>query len=97
MELREKARKAFAKLISDEKTAVNLEIGVFNYSLKEATHKKEVKKWDNPRFVQLYSDRLRTIYLNMKNESIMKLLQSGELMPQTFTFMTHQEMQPQLW
>ena len=97
MELREKARKAFGKLISDEKIAANLEIGVFNYSLKEATHKKEVKKWDNPRFVLLYSDRLRTMYLNMKKKSILKLLQSGELTPQTFTFMTHQEMQPQLW
>ena len=45
----------------------NLEIGVFNYTIKDATNQKIIKKWDNPAFVTIYTDRLRTIYSNMKN------------------------------
>lgn len=97
MEIREKARNAFRKSIKKEKVSLNLEIGIFNYSLQEASRKKEVKKWENPKFVQIYSDRLRTIYINMKDEKILNALNSGELLPQTFAFMTHQEMKPEIW
>ena len=97
MEIREKARNAFRKSIKKEKVLLNLEIGIFNYSLQEASRKKEVKKWENPKFVQIYSDRLRTIYINMKDEKILTALNSGELLPQTFAFMTHQEMKPEIW
>tara|TARA_B100000925_G_C21957061_1_gene451639 strand:+ start:718 stop:1206 length:489 start_codon:yes stop_codon:yes gene_type:complete len=97
MEIREKARNAFRKSIKKEKVLLNLEIGIFNYSLQEASRKKEVKKWENPKFVQIYSDRLRTIYINMKDEKILNALNSGELLPQTFAFMTHQEMKPEIW
>lgn len=97
MEIREKARNAFRKSIKKEKDLLNLEIGIFNYSLQEASRKKEVKKWENPKFVQIYSDRLRTIYINMKDEKILNALNSGELLPQTFAFMTHQEMKPEIW
>ena len=97
MEIRDKARNAFRKTIPNEKTVTNLEIGIFNYSLQEASRKKEVKKWENPKFVQIYSDRLRSLFINMKDEKILNALQSGELLPQTYAFMTHQEMKPEIW
>jgi len=55
-------------IINDDTLCVNVERGVFNYSLKESNSKKIIKKWDNPRFVQIYLDRLRSIYINLKNE-----------------------------
>jgi len=42
----------------------NLEKGIYNFAIKEATQRKIVKKWDNPLFVQLYTDRLRSVYFN---------------------------------
>ena len=50
----------------DVSDATNLEIGIFNYAIKEATRKKIVKKWENPHFVSIYIDRLRSIYMNLK-------------------------------
>jgi transcription elongation factor S-II len=97
MEIRDKARNAFRKNIPNEKTVTNLEIGIFNYSLQEASRKKEVKKWENPKFVQIYSDRLRSLFINMKDEKILNALKCGELLPQTYAFMTHQEMKPEIW
>ena len=66
---RENIRKKFAPILGSEDPIVsgNLEKAVFNYAIKEATQRKIVKKWENPQFVQIYTDRLRSIYLNLKN------------------------------
>lgn len=90
-------RNRFTKIIEDEKTSTNLEKAIYNYALKEAELKKIVKKWENPLFLQLYTDRLFSIYMNMKNEKILQSLKSKELLPVTFAFMTHQEMNPEHW
>lgn len=79
------------------KIAVNLEKAVFNYAIKEASQKKIIKKWENPYFKQLYLDRLRTIINNLKNPEILQQLQTSELKPEIYAFMTHQEMNPQRW
>ena len=77
--------------------AINLEKGIYNYAIKEATQRKIVKKWENPFFVQLYKDRLRSIYVNLKNPELLEQVQSGEITPQSLAFMTHQELQPKQW
>ena len=63
----------FDKTENKEKHASNLEKGIHNWALKEATNKKVVKKWDNPFFVQIYLDHLRSIYINLKNLNILFL------------------------
>ena len=85
------------QLLEDDIIALNLEKGVFNYALREANHKKILKKWTNGRFAQLYVDRLRTIYVNLKNQELLTHLKSKEIAPQTLAFMTHQEMNPDRW
>jgi len=86
-----------SSLTVNAKIAVNLEKAVFNYAIKEASQKKIIKKWENPYFKQLYLDRLRTIVNNLKNPDILQQLQTSELKPEIFAFMTHQEMKPQRW
>jgi len=81
----------------EEKIAINLEKAVFNYAIKESNQRKIIKKWENPYFVQLYTDRLRTIFLNVTNSDIIRQLINCELSPQNFVFMTHQEMKPERW
>lgn len=92
---RQNLRTKFASLMP-EKYATNLEKAIFNYAIQEATKKKIIKKWENPFFSQLYTDRLRTIYRNL-NKEILTSIQSGEITPQQFAFMTHQEMNPEHW
>ena len=81
----------------DNKIVSNLEKGIFNFAIKEANSRKIIKKWENPFFVQLYLDRLRTIYINLKNKDLLQQLESNEIAPQTLAFMTHQEMDPERW
>jgi transcription elongation factor S-II len=87
----------FVEKGGSEKHGENLEKGIYNWALKEATNRKVVKKWDNPFFVQIYLDHLRSIYINLKNDKLIEQVVSGEIKSHTIAFMTHHEMQPEKW
>ena len=80
-----------------EKHANNLEKGIYNWAVKEATNKRVVKKWDNQFFVQIYLDHLRSVYTNLNNEKLLQMLISGEIKSHEIAFMTHQELLPEKW
>jgi transcription elongation factor S-II len=84
-------------VLKEEKSAINLEKGIYNYAIKEASNRKIIKKWENPHFVQLYVDRLRSIYINLKNPELLAQVVSGEITSQQLAFMSHQEMNPSGW
>ena len=96
-EFRSNIRQKLQCILEEEDISLNLEKGVFNYAIQEATYKRIVKKWENPCFSQLYIDRLRTIFMNLKNPNIQHQLKTKEMQPQTFAFMTHQEMDTSRW
>ncbi len=87
----------FKDVITDEKSCINLEKGIFNYTIKEANSRKIIKKWENPYFSQIYVDRIRSIYINLKNPELLALINNGEVTPQSLAFMTHQEMNHEHW
>ena len=84
------------EILEDEKNSNNMEKGIFNYSLKEADRHKIVKKWDNTHFVQIYIDRLRSIFANLKGE-ILQNIKDGTIKPHIVAFMTHQELSHEKW
>lgn len=98
---RSNVTKKLQRFLPDEKDCKNLEKGIFNFALKEATMRKVVKKWDNPYFVELYMDRLRSIYLNMQHKTttltLTNLLVNGDMKPHEIAFLTHQELRPSKW
>ena len=75
----------------------NLEISIYNHTIRRANDMKLVKKWTNKFFVQLYLNRLFSIYSNLNNEEFKKLLISGEIKPTEYVKLTHQTMQPSKW
>jgi len=77
--------------------SLNLEKGIYNYAIKEATQRKIVKKWENPHFVQLYKDRLRSVYINLKHPELLEQIRKQDITPQSVAFMTHQEFRPDHW
>ena len=88
-------------ILQNKKNSNNLEKGIFNYAIKEATTRKVVKKWDNPYFVEIYVDRLRSIYTNIQNPlifaKVLQQLEKGEIKSQDIAFLNHQEMNPRKW
>uniref|UniRef100_A0A6C0B8R5 TFIIS-type domain-containing protein n=1 Tax=viral metagenome TaxID=1070528 RepID=A0A6C0B8R5_9ZZZZ len=94
---RSNIRDKIIPILGDEKISSNLEIAIYNYAIKEANSRKIIKKWDNPYFVQLYVDHLRSIYFNLKNKELLDQIKSGEITVQALAFMTHQELNPAHW
>ena len=77
--------------------ALNLERGVYNYCIGEADKRNIVKKWDNIYFKQVYNDRLRTIYTNIKEPYLKQLIIERKVRAHEVAYMTHQEMNPEKW
>jgi DNA-directed RNA polymerase subunit M/transcription elongation factor TFIIS len=75
----------------------NIEKGIFNYTIEKATKKNIIKKWENDIFVQLYIDRLRSVYINLKHSNLVSRIMDGEIKPEEIAFMTHQEFEPEKW
>ncbi len=96
-QFRTNVKEKLATIFDNEKHASNLEKGIHNWALKEAANKKVIKKWDNPYFVQIYLDHLRSVYINLKNDKLVNLVKSGEIKSHQIAFMTHQEMCPEKW
>ena len=65
---RENVKQKFNALTSSN-FGTNIEIGIFNYSIKEATQNSITKQWNNPLFVLIYINRFKTIYFNIKNST----------------------------
>lgn len=87
------------RLDDSEFHGINLERGVYNWCIREATYRKIVRRWDNAPFVQLYLDHLRSVFANVDpaTSRLNKLVLSGDITPQSIAFMTHQEMNPAHW
>lgn len=80
-----------------ESISVNLEKGIYNYAIKEANDRMIIKKWENTKFTQLYVDRLRTFYLNLKNKEFIERIVTLQIKPQEYTKITHQDICPGKW
>ena len=100
-EFREKVCTKLGELLENKLSAQsveNMEKSIYNYCVKDAGERTIVKKWDNPFFVQLYLDRLRSIYLNIKQSSEFKeRLLKKEIKAHEVGKLTHQDMAPAKW
>ena len=85
-------------ILHNENISTNLEKGIYNWTLKEAANRKVIKKWDNLYFIEIYESRLRSVYLNLKNNpKLLELILSEKVRAHEIAFMTHQEMNPEKW
>jgi transcription elongation factor S-II len=89
-------RKKINGILNNEKASLNLEKGIFNYTLKEADQRKIVKKWDNKFFVEIYINHLRSILNNLTDKWIEEI-NNGNLQSHKLAFMTHQELNHEKW
>jgi len=84
--------------IMSSNNAENLEKGIYNNSLDQANKLNVVKKWDNPYFVQLYLNKLRSIYLNLKdNTELVEKINAKQMKAHEIAFMSHQQIRPDKW
>ena len=96
-------KKKLYKIIRRKKLSLNLEKGIFNYTIQTARLRNIVRKWDNKAFVMIYVDKFKSILLNLnakstvKNKELLKRLKNKEFKAHELAFMTHQELYPEKW
>lgn len=86
----------FFKKFDEERISINFEKGIFNYAVREADRMKIPKRWNNPMFVCIYKDRLRTVLANLSEHWISEI-KHHRIEPYEFVFMTHPEMNHDRW
>lgn len=89
-------RKKINEKLNNEIFSNNLEKGIFNYVLKESDQRKIIKKWDNPFFVQIYLNHLKSILNNLSDKWIDEI-KNENILSQNFAFMNHQEFNHNKW
>jgi len=97
VEFRKNVIQNINKLIGNSKMGLNIEKGIFNSTINDAMELHIIKKWDNVYFSQLYINKFRTIYINLKNEVLLNKLLTKEIRARDLAYLTHQEMLPEKW
>ena len=77
--------------------ASNIQKSVLNYSRDEADSRNTIKRWDNPYFVLIYIDRLKTILHNLKYSDLIERVKSKIIKSHEIGNMSHQEMDIERW
>jgi len=96
-DIRLKARASYTACLNSAEFSDNLEKGVYNYAIRYAAEKQVIKKWDNPTFAQIYSDKWRSVLHNLTYNKCAHFITDKKIKPHEFAFMTHQEMLPEKW
>ena len=85
------------KILNNENMGVNLEKGIYNNCLKTADEKNIIKKWENINFINLYFEKFKTIFINLKNPQILSNVLNKNFRVHELAFMSHHEMSPNKW
>lgn len=87
----------------DKKMSKDLEVGVYNWSLKFSEEHNIVKNWKNPKFVQVYLSKARSMMANLDaksyihNNRLLNRLNEGEFNPHDLSFLKPENMFPEKW
>ena len=102
-DFRKNVRNKLNKIIRKKKISLNLEKGIYNFTIKTAKQKNIIRNWNNSTFIMLYIDKLKSIMINLnvkssvENKDLLKKLKNGDCKPHELAFMSCQEMFPEKW
>ena len=97
-EFRCRVRDKLKDLVKKPMNAINIEIGIYNFSVLASKERKVVRKWDNVYFCEIYMSKLRTILYNLRDRpELVTQLDNKELKADRLAFMTHSDLQPDRW
>ena len=94
---RKNISKKINEIVNNEKMSINIEKSIFNFTIGQAKSKNILKKWENKYFLQIYKNRLRSIYFNLNNKTFLNNIKKNKIKTVQLAKMTHQEMCPEKW
>ena len=85
-EFRNRIARLFEQKFNDEKSIVNFERGILNYTVNRAKELGIVRKWGNPEFLQIYLAKVKTMLGNLASQHgsvLLKKVKDGEMQHRT--------------
>ena len=83
--------------LNNIRRATNIQKSILNYSLSEADSRNTIKRWNNPYFVLIYTDRIKTIIYNLKYSDIIERINNKMIKSHEVGNMSHPEMDIERW
>lgn len=83
--------------------ATNIERGVYNVTIQLATQANIARKWSNPRFMDMYYQRMISVLSNLdsssyvQNKTLLPRLMHHEMLPHEVAFLSPAELCPERW
>ena len=94
---RENIKNKFSTITSSS-LGINIEIGIFNYTIKESDRLNIIKQWTNPFFVLIYINRFKAIYSSIqKSPYFQNFIIDNQKNPDIIATLTQYEMNPDKW
>lgn len=87
----------------DESWCKDMEIGIYNWCIKECGEKRIARNWNNPRFKKVYVEKARSVISNIDKESyvhnqkLIERLKEKEFLPHDIAFMKSENIFPDIW
>jgi DNA-directed RNA polymerase subunit RPC12/RpoP len=87
----------------DTQPAINIEKGIYNSAIEKAMEMNVLRKWNNPRFLDIYNQRAKAVITNIdphsyvENTGLIQRLVTQEIMPHEVAFQTPSELFPERW
>ena len=90
-------QKYIDNIINDNIISTNIEKSIYNSSIQKSKNEKIIRKWNNPYFVLIYVNKLKSILFHLNNFDIINKIKNNELNPCEIAFKTHMELCPEKW
>ena len=78
------------------KIGINIEIGAYNWTIRDAKERRVLRQWKHLSFVTLYIDRCRSLFLNL-NESVVFDICTGKYTAIEYSHMFHHQIDMNKW
>ncbi len=89
------------QLFSDSIIGINIEKGIFNFTIKTCKERSEALSWKNAFFVKEYSKTARKIIANLtytpNAPQLIKKINDGYIKPEELASYSHAELYPDFW
>tara|TARA_B110000967_G_scaffold206920_1_gene254892 strand:- start:1300 stop:1824 length:525 start_codon:yes stop_codon:yes gene_type:complete len=100
---RQNIRIKLESLVKSKKWAKKIERSIFNFAIKQSIAARVIKKWENKNFCTIYTNRFKSIYLNidknsyLKNKSLLNKIKLKKMTVEDLTNISHRDMNPKIW
>ena len=102
-DVRESVREMLKQLGLKKEIVDNMETGIYNWVIDFSDSHKIVKNWKNSKFVNVYTNKARSVYSNIDpnsyicNQRLLPRLTENEFLPQDIAYASRDTLFPDRW